>query len=101
LPICSNSSAHPRSRYPVLDGTGLDGTWDFTFNFSLISPAQVAGLRGASPGGPGAEAGASDPVGGVSFFEAMEKQLGLKLESQKRSYPVFVIDHMEEKPTDN
>jgi uncharacterized protein (TIGR03435 family) len=88
-------------RYPVLDGTGLDGTWDFTFSFSLISPAQVAGLRGASPGGPGAEAGASDPVGGVSFFEAMEKQLGLKLESQKRSYPVFVIDHMEEKPTDN
>jgi uncharacterized protein (TIGR03435 family) len=49
-------------RYPVLDGTGLDGTWDFTFNFSLISPAQVAGLRGASPGGPGAEAGASDPT---------------------------------------
>jgi uncharacterized protein (TIGR03435 family) len=31
----------------------------------------------------------------------MEKQLGLKLESHKRSYPVFVIDHMEEKPADN
>ena len=29
------------------------------------------------------------------------KQLGLKSEAQKRSYPVFVIDHIEEKPTDN
>jgi len=88
-------------RYPVLDGTGLDGTWDFTFDFSLIPPTQVAGARGASPAGPGVEPGASDPIGGVSFFEAVEKQLGLKLESQKRSYPVFVIDHMEEKPVDN
>jgi uncharacterized protein (TIGR03435 family) len=87
-------------RYPVLDGTGLDGTWDFTLNFSL-SPPQSAGARGASPAGPGLEPGPSDPVGGVSFFEAMEKQLGLKLESHKRSYPVFVIDHMEEKPADN
>jgi uncharacterized protein (TIGR03435 family) len=30
---------------------------------------------------------------------AVEK--GLKLESEERAYPVFVIDHMEEKPTDN
>jgi len=44
---------------------------------------------------------ASDPVGGTSFFEAVEKQLGLKLEATKRPYPVFVIDHIEEKPTDN
>jgi uncharacterized protein (TIGR03435 family) len=43
----------------------------------------------------------SDPVGGVSLFEAMDKQLGLKLQAQKRMYPVFVIDHIEEKPTDN
>jgi uncharacterized protein (TIGR03435 family) len=90
-------------RYPVLDGTGLEGAWDFSLTFSLIPPTQIAGARGAPPsGGAGvAEVGASDPIGGVSLFEAVEKQLGLKLESQKRSYPVFVIDHMEEKPTDN
>jgi uncharacterized protein (TIGR03435 family) len=48
-----------------------------------------------------AGAAASDPVGGTSLFEALDKQLALKLEAQKRPYPVFVIDHIEEKPTDN
>ena len=59
--------------------------------------------RGAPPtGGAGpAEIGAADPVGGVSFFDAVEKQLGLKLEARKRMYPVFVIDHMDDKPSDN
>jgi uncharacterized protein (TIGR03435 family) len=35
------------------------------------------------------------------LFDAVEKQLGLKLEMRKRTYPVFVIDHIEEKPTEN
>ena len=89
--------------YPVVDATGIDGAWDFTFTFSPIPPNQLAGLRGAPPAGlPGtAGLGASDPIGGTSFFDAVEKQLGLKLETQKRPYPVFVIDHIEEKPTDN
>jgi uncharacterized protein (TIGR03435 family) len=38
---------------------------------------------------------------GVSLFVALEKQLGLKLEAHKRIMPVLVIDHIEEKPTDN
>ncbi len=72
---------------------------------AAIAPASgaLAGMRGAPPPGlPGeAPVAASDPVGGISLFDAIEKQLGLKLEAQKRSYPVFVIDHIEEKPTDN
>jgi uncharacterized protein (TIGR03435 family) len=61
-------------------------------------------LRGAPPVGAAGNADitASDPIGGgTSVFDAVEKQLGLKLEAQKRTYPVFVIDHIEEKPTDN
>ena len=90
-------------RYPVLDGTGIIGAWDFTFSFTAIPPNQLAGMRGAPPAALPAEtaAAASDPVGGTSVFDAVEKQLGLKLEVQKRPYPVFVIDHIEEKPTDN
>jgi uncharacterized protein (TIGR03435 family) len=90
-------------RYPVIDATGLDGAWDFSFTFSPI-PVTLLGAVGqrGNPFGPaGTEPGASDPVGGSSFFDVIEKQLGLKLEAQKRSYPVFVIDHIEEKPTDN
>jgi uncharacterized protein (TIGR03435 family) len=90
-------------RYPVLDATGIEGAWDFSFTFSPINPTQIAGARGAPPaGGAGpADIGAADPVGGVSLFDAVEKQLGLKLEAQKRMYPVFVIDHIDEKPTEN
>jgi uncharacterized protein (TIGR03435 family) len=36
-----------------------------------------------------------------ALFEAVTRQLGLKLESQKRPVPVLVIDHIEEKPTEN
>jgi uncharacterized protein (TIGR03435 family) len=86
--------------YPVTDSTGLEGAWDFSFTYSPINPTQLAGLRGSPPAGA-TDPGASDPVGGTSLLDAIEKQLGLKLEMQKRPHPVLVIDHMEEKPTEN
>ena len=86
---------------PVMDGTGLEGGYDFTLTFSPIAPAQLATLlaRPADPAG-GAN-GVADPIGGVSLFEAIDKQLGLKLVEQKRPVRVLVIDHIEEKPTEN
>ncbi|HET9271327.1 MAG TPA: TIGR03435 family protein [Vicinamibacterales bacterium] len=94
--------------YPVVDATGLEGAWDFTLSFSPISPQQMSGLlasarAGAPQGAAGpADATASDPIGGAAtLFDAIEKQLGLKLEVRKRTLPVFVIDHIEEKPTEN
>lgn len=92
--------------YPVLDSTALDGAWDFNFTFSSVNVALanrlgLGGLlAGDAPGG-GAAGAASDPAGGVSLFDAVEKQLGLKLELHKRPEPVFVIDHIEEKPVEN
>ena len=94
--------------HPVVDATGLEGAWDFTLSFSPIPPQQLttmmAGARASlPPGGAGpADNAASDPIGGgVSLFDAVERQLGLKLEIRKRTLPVFVIDHIEEKPTEN
>src|SRR6187402_46418 len=78
---------------PVLDATGIKGTWDFTLSFS--SADLVKGT------GDPATSGASDPNGALSFFDAVNKQLGLKLEKQRRPAPVLVIDHVEEKPTEN
>jgi uncharacterized protein (TIGR03435 family) len=37
----------------------------------------------------------------MTLFDAMEKQIGIKMEIQKRPMPVLVIDHIEPKPTDN
>jgi uncharacterized protein (TIGR03435 family) len=88
-------------RYPVLNASGIEGVWDLTFAFSPIPPRMLA-ASGSHDGPRGGRAALSaDPVGGISLFDAMEKQLGLKLEKHKRPEPVFVIDHIEEKPTDN
>jgi uncharacterized protein (TIGR03435 family) len=81
---------------PVLDKTGITGAWDFTLSFSS---AELT--RGNNPGNPPPQGGASDPNGALSLFEAVSKQLGLKLEKERRPVPVLVIDHIEEKPTEN
>ena len=86
---------------PVQDATGLEGGWDFSFVFSPFPPMMLNGPgRGGGDAGQGVPA-ASDPVVGYTIFESIEKQLGLKLEAQKRTLPVIVIDHIEQKPTDN
>jgi uncharacterized protein (TIGR03435 family) len=92
----------PQIFYPVLDGTGIEGAWDFTLNYNLVlplPPVLLAARAAATPGG--APADATDPGGAISFVQAIEKQLGLKLETHKRPEPVLVIDHIEEKPTEN
>jgi uncharacterized protein (TIGR03435 family) len=85
---------------PVIDATGLDGAYDFTLSFSkqvdLNKPL-------AAPSNGDGSASASDPsLGPISLFDAMQKQLGLKLEKREKvPMPVLVIDHIEEKPTEN
>lgn len=84
--------------YPVVDKTGLKGGWDFTLNWS-------SGDHMASVGGQGttdaASETASDPNGAVSFYDAVSKELGLKLVKEKRPEPILVIDHIDEQPTPN
>jgi uncharacterized protein (TIGR03435 family) len=98
-------------RTAVLDSTGLEGGYDFTLSFSPAGAGAAPGGGGGRGGGGGGEASptsqaaatvaASDPSGAVTLFEAIDKQLGLKLAPQKRPVPVFVIDKAEQKPTDN
>jgi uncharacterized protein (TIGR03435 family) len=64
---------------PVVDQTGLAGTYDFRLDW--VGDADI------------------DTVGGVTIFGAVEK-LGLKLVSEKVQVPVVVIDHVE-KPSLN
>ena len=76
---------------PVVDETGLKGSYDFTLSFS--SPNKLTATAG--------DANSSDPNGALSIFEAVSRQLGMKLEKTKRPYPVLVIDHIEQTPTEN
>jgi uncharacterized protein (TIGR03435 family) len=90
--------------HSVVDTTGLEGAWDFTLSYSA-NGFQNGGGRGGR-GGDGGPAGGSapevaDPGQGMTVLDALEKELGLKLETQKRPMPVLIIDHVEQKPTDN
>jgi uncharacterized protein (TIGR03435 family) len=64
---------------------------------------QGDGGRGGDGGQPSGEtpAAASDPNGALTLPEAIDKQLGLKLEKEKRPVSVLVIDRVEQKPADN
>jgi uncharacterized protein (TIGR03435 family) len=91
---------------PVKDATELEGGWDFTLSFSgagLVNGGGGGGRGADAPPPPsgGATPTASDPNGALSLFDAISKQLGLKLVKEKRPAPVLVIDHIDEKPTDN
>lgn len=63
---------------PVIDKTGITGEFDVNLEWT---PDEK-------------------PDGGPSLFAALQEQLGLKLETQKGSVDVFVIDHIE-KPSAN
>ena len=68
---------------PVLDSTGLKGAWDFDLKWTdkrLLAPA-------------GAD--------GITIFDAVDRQLGLKLEPGKVPMRVLVVDSANEKPTTN
>ncbi len=88
----------------VLDKTALKGSYNFTLSFSAVG--QLAGNGNPPPSAQKAPDGsatseASDPNGAVSLFDAVRRELGLKLEKVRRPVPVLVIDHIDENPTPN
>ena len=79
---------------PIVDNTGLQGRYDIdvTYTPQLFS-AEALAQRGTAPM-PGV-----DP-NGPSLFNAIEEQLGLKLQAKKVPIQVLVIDQIEP-PTEN
>src|SRR6202034_2292580 len=67
----------------VADQPGLAGAWDFSFKYNFRVRANTAGVEI------------------VTLFDAMEKQLGLKLEPGKVPLPVLVVDKANETLTAN
>jgi len=74
---------------PIIDRTGLAGTYDISFEFAPR-------LNGPPP--PGFTPARDDS--GPTFTEALQDQLGLKLTPQTGPVDVLVIDHVE-KPSAN
>lgn len=79
---------------PVIDATGLTGKYDIDLYWNATN-----NLRASAPGADPA-ALASEP-GGPTLQQALQDQLGLRLESRKGLVDFLVVDHMEEIPTAN
>jgi len=81
--------ARPLGR-PVLDKTELAGNFDFSLKFATERPGPDDTLNGQP-----------FPDSDAPFlFEAIQEQLGLKLEAGKGPVEVIVIDHIE-RPSGN
>ncbi len=75
---------------PVLDGTGLKGEYDFTITW------EPEGTQGAEAGSPLA--------GGTiasSLYEALQRQLGLKLEPRRAPIEMLVVVSADKVPVEN
>jgi uncharacterized protein (TIGR03435 family) len=70
---------------PVLDRTGLKGTFDITMDYEKNQDGTDT---------PGAD------IMGPAMFTAFQEQLGLKFESTRAPVEVLIIDHVE-KPSEN
>jgi uncharacterized protein (TIGR03435 family) len=73
---------------PVVDQTGLKGSYEFKLDWT------PAGRLNAAAGSP-------DGTAAISLFDALEAQLGLKLENRKIPLPIVVIDHIDRVPSEN
>jgi len=98
---------------PVIDNTGLTAKYDFTLTYA---PAPNEGLFGGGPGqammalgrGPAPGPAGNDSVPAAAdvetpplLMEALQSQLGLKLEPKKGDVEILVIDKIEKTPTEN
>ena len=70
---------------PVVDLTGLKRTYDIQLDWVPRSPT----------------GNTADGAAGPTVFDALNKQLGLKLEERKLSMPVIVVEHIERVPSEN
>jgi uncharacterized protein (TIGR03435 family) len=78
----------------IEDKTGLTGKYDLKLEY--FDP-RGRGTAAAADGAPIDSIGEPAP----DVFEALEKQLGLKLAKIKVPIDVVVIDHLNQQPTDN
>lgn len=83
---------------PVVDKTGLSGFFEFNLDWSISAAhARVQGYESDNtPPSAGSHGGATE----LAIVDALQSQVGLKLERQKVLLPVIVLDRVE-KPTEN
>jgi uncharacterized protein (TIGR03435 family) len=85
-----------RLNSPVVDKTGLTGTYDFTLDFAPAPDFFQRNELTPPPGFP-----AEDQWEAPNLLTAVQEQLGLKLEKKTGPLELIVIDYAEKTPADN
>ncbi len=86
---------------PVIDRTGLTGTFKMSIDLSMAEIMAAARGAGANvPAGFAGPAPSTADLAANSIFQNIEK-MGLKLESRKAPVELLVIDHLEKTPTED
>ena len=80
-------------RDAIIDRTGLTGRYNYTLDINAYITEEIMKSAGAD-GGPPTEAASI-------IAQAVQAQLGLKLESKKAPVEIVVVDHAERVPTGN
>jgi uncharacterized protein (TIGR03435 family) len=75
------SQLSAQMKLPVADATGLEGNFVIDLHWARETESADAP--------------------GPTLFDALQEQLGLKLEKKKGTIDVLVVDHMEKTPTEN
>jgi uncharacterized protein (TIGR03435 family) len=86
---------------PVVDMTGLKGTYDITLDFAqdmAAMRAKMAAMGAAPP--PGMMPDSADPAG-PTIFSALTEQLGLRLEARKGPVDLIIVEGVQKTPTEN
>ena len=93
---------------PVFDKTGLKGNYQVALDLGMEDMMNLMsknGFGGASGFQGGSDfGGRPNPFGGDAAGSSILisiQQLGLKLDREKASMPMLVIDHLEKTPTEN
>ncbi len=85
----------------VVDKTGLQGTFDVFLQWNpFYGKTQQPADDSAPAPGAGREGAMPDLASLPSMFDALEQQVGLKLQAQKGPVEAWVIDHVE-RPSEN
>ena len=75
----------------VIDQTGLKGLFNYTLDINSYLTEEMRKSTGTGP-----------PLEANSIIaQAMQEQLGLKVESKKTPVSVVVVEHIEKAPTEN
>jgi uncharacterized protein (TIGR03435 family) len=85
---------------PVVDQTGLNGTFDFVLEYKPNNRNGYPEPLRQAPDAPPSAPAQSGEFGGTPFVEALREQLGLKLVRTKAAVRTLVIDHVE-RPSEN